>query len=69
MARVDLAARFRAARLLAELSVREAAEQLEISAATLERYERGEKTIPAPYLDWARNHWIPPDGMPHPLDG
>ena len=56
----ELAQRFRAARFLAGISVKTAAEQLGVSASTLERMERGRRAIPAPFVIWAVEEWRPP---------
>jgi transcriptional regulator with XRE-family HTH domain len=56
----ELATRFRAARRLAEVSVKDAAEQLGISPSTLERIEKGKKQLPAPYIAWAISEWKSP---------
>jgi transcriptional regulator with XRE-family HTH domain len=56
----ELATRFRAARRLAEVSIKDAADQLGISASTLERIEKGKKRLPAPYIAWAISEWETP---------
>jgi transcriptional regulator with XRE-family HTH domain len=56
----ELATRFRAARRLAEVSLKDAADQLGISASTLERIEKGKKRLPAPYIAWAISEWKSP---------
>jgi hypothetical protein len=65
---VDVAARFRAARLLADVSLVDAAAQLGVSVSTLRRAEQGGRPIPPPWIAWAKARWIPPDGMKHPLE-
>jgi ribosome-binding protein aMBF1 (putative translation factor) len=67
-ASVDVAARLQAARRLAGLSLEEAARQLDVSVSTLRRAEAGERRVPKPWIAYAKAHWIPPDGMRHPLD-
>jgi hypothetical protein len=65
---VALHDRFRASRLLANLSLKDAAEQLGTSVSTLARAERGERPIPEPWLLWSRTYWRPPDEVEHPLE-
>jgi DNA-binding XRE family transcriptional regulator len=66
---LEMAGRFRAARRLAEVGAQEAADQLGISRATLNRIEKGTSPLKQIYIAWAISEWkAPPWLLPREED-